>query len=148
DSSGRLVFISTLFSCLATTDERYNFAPLWRPKFISKLAAEDRCHLNGLALDEQGKVRYVTAASQSDIADGWRDQRHNCGVVIDIQSNEIIASGLSMPHSPRVYRDKLWVLDSGNGNFGFVDRKSGMFEAVTFCPGYARGLSFIGDFAI
>ena len=100
DADGRPVFVSTLFSCLATTSDRYNFEPLWRPPFISKLAAEDRCHLNGLAMRD-GRPRYVTACSQTDIVDGWRDCRADGGCVIDVESGEVIADGLSMPHSPR-----------------------------------------------
>jgi uncharacterized protein (TIGR03032 family) len=53
-----------------------------------------------------------------------------------------------MPHSPRLYRDRLWLLDSGNGTFGYADIERGRFEPVAFCPGYARGLAFIGDFAV
>jgi uncharacterized protein (TIGR03032 family) len=147
EDSGRIVFVNTLFGCLATLSDTHSFVPLWKPPFISKLAAEDRCHLNGLAL-EDGKAKYVTAVSQSDVADGWRDRRHDGGCVIDIQSNEIVATGLSMPHSPRVYRDKLWLLNSGSGHFGFIDRATGKFERVAFCPGYLRGLSFHGDYAI
>jgi uncharacterized protein (TIGR03032 family) len=82
------------------------------------------------------------------VADGWRDRRHDGGCVIDVRSDEVIATGLSMPHSPRVYRDKLWLLNSGTGHFGFIDRSSGRFEQVAFCPGYLRGLSFHGDYAI
>jgi len=147
EKSGRVVFVNTLFGCLATISETHSFIPLWKPPFISKLAAEDRCHLNGLAL-EHGKAKYVTAVSQSDVADGWRDRRHDGGCVIDIQSDEVIAAGLSMPHSPRVYRDKLWLLNSGTGYFGYVDRATGKFEKVAFLPGYLRGLAFHGDFAI
>ncbi len=147
EASGRVVFVNTLFGCLATTSETHSFVPLWQPPFLSRLAAEDRCHLNGLAL-EDGRVKYVTAVSQSDVADGWRDRRHDGGCVIDVESNEVIATGLSMPHSPRVVGDKLWLLNSGTGHFGFIDRTTGKFERVAFCPGYLRGLSFHGDYAI
>jgi len=147
EDSGRVVFVNTLFGCLATFSETHSFVPLWKPPFIDRLAAEDRCHLNGLAL-ENGKVKYVTAVSQSNVADGWRDRRQDGGCVIDVQTNDIVATGLSMPHSPRVYRDKLWVLNSGTGHFGFIDRDKGCFESVAFCPGYQRGLSFHGDYAI
>ena len=144
---GGVIFVNTLFSCLATVSEKYSFIPLWQPPFISKLAAEDRCHLNGLALRD-GLPRYVTAVSQSDVADGWRDRRPDGGCVIDISSNEIILTGLSMPHSPRWYRDKLWLLNSGTGEFGCADIERGVFEPVAFCPGYMRGCAFSGDFAI
>ena len=143
----RLIFVNTLFSCLATISEKYSFMPLWQPPFISKLAAEDRCHLNGLALRD-GQPGYMTAVSQSDVADGWRDRRRDGGCVIDINSNEIILTGLSMPHSPRWYKDKLWLLNSGTGEFGYADIERGVFEPVAFCPGYMRGCAFCGDFAI
>ncbi len=147
DATGRLVFVNTLFSCLATGSETHSFAPIWQPPFITKLAAEERCHLNGLAI-EQGRPRYVTAVAATDVADAWREHRNEGGVVIDCQANEIIARGLSMPHSPRVYRDQLWLLDAGSGYFGRVDRETGSFEPLTFCPGFLRGLTFVGDFAV
>ena len=142
-----LTFVNTLFSCLATVSPTHSFIPLWQPPFISKIAAEDRCHLNGLAMIE-GKARYVTAVSQSDIAEGWREHRRSGGCVIDIQSNEVISTGLSMPHSPRYYQDQLWLHNSGTGEFGQIDQKTGEFIPVAFCPGYLRGLAFSGDFAI
>ena len=141
------VFVNTLFSCLARPSERYSFEPVWLPSFISKLAAEDRCHLNGLAL-KGGLPAYVTCVSQTDANEGWREHRQTGGIVIDVQTNEIVADGLSMPHSPRWYRDRLWVLNSGEGEFGYLDLKTGQFEAIAFCPGYLRGLSFHGDFAL
>ncbi|MGB5969552.1 MAG: TIGR03032 family protein [Spirulinaceae cyanobacterium] len=142
-----LVFVNTLFSCLATVSDTHSFRPLWQPPFISRLAAEDRCHLNGLAMRE-GKPQYVTAVSQSDVAEGWRDNRVDGGCVVDVESKEIILTGLSMPHSPRWYKDKLWLLNSGTGEFGYVDLATEKFVPVAFCPGYLRGCAFHGDFAI
>jgi uncharacterized protein (TIGR03032 family) len=139
DADGNLVFVNTLFGCLATVSETHSFKPVWQPPFISQLAAEDRCHLNGMAMVE-GRPKYVTAVSQSDVADGWRDRRQDGGVVIDVDSNEIVISGLSMPHSPRFYNGKLWLLDSGSGYFGHADLETGKFERVAFCPGYLRDL--------
>jgi uncharacterized protein (TIGR03032 family) len=144
---GRPVFVNTLFSCIATVSDGHSFRPLWNPSFISRLAPEDRCHLNGLAM-EDGRPRYVTAVSRSDVADGWRDRRSDGGVVIDTRSGEIVAMGLSMPHSPRLHRGRLWLLNSGKGELGFVDLNSGKFEGVAFCPGYARGLAFVGRHAV
>jgi uncharacterized protein (TIGR03032 family) len=152
EASGRVVFVNTRFSCLATFSERDSFIPLWQPPFISKLAAEDRCHLNGLALGG-GRVRYVTAVSASDVTDGWRDRRRDGGIVIDVHTGQVVLAGLSMPHSPRIYRDRLWLLNSGTGYFGSVttsslDNSHGTFGPVAFCPGYARGLAFTGDYAV
>ncbi|MBI4582952.1 MAG: TIGR03032 family protein [Planctomycetes bacterium] len=147
DAEGRVVFSNTLFNCLATTDPDHSFRVLWRPPWISKLVPEDRCHLNGLALRE-GRPRYVTAVSRSDVTDGWRDKRRGSGVVVDIDSSEVVCEGLSMPHSPRWYRDALWLIDSGSGFFGRVDLEKKSFEPLVFCPGFARGLAFIGNWAV
>src|SRR5687767_11684977 len=116
-ADGRPLFVNTLFSCVAAVSDGHSFRPVWRPAFISRLAAEDRCHLNGMALDG-GQPRYVTAVSRSDVADGWRDRRAGGGIVIDVASNEIVAGGLSMPHSPRLHDGRLWLLNSGAGELG------------------------------
>ncbi len=145
DSAGQIIFVSTLFSCLATTSSTHSFKPLWKPNFISKLAAEDRCHLNGLAMKD-GQPAYVTAVSQSDVHDGWRQFRQDGGLVIDVQTQEIVAQGLSMPHSPRWYQGRLWLLNSGRGEFGYLD--DSQFHPICFCPGYLRGLAFYEDYAI
>jgi uncharacterized protein (TIGR03032 family) len=151
DAKGRVVFVNTLFGCLAVPSEAESFVPLWRPPFVTRLAAEDRCHLNGLALRD-GRPAYVTAVSRSDVADGWRDRRTGGGVLVDVAANEVVLEGLSMPHSPRWHDGgdggRLWLLDSGTGWFGHVDLERGRFERITFCPGYSRGLAFHGPFAV
>jgi uncharacterized protein (TIGR03032 family) len=146
---GRLgpIFVNTAFNCLATVSRIASFRPLWKPPFISELAREDRCHLNGLAMDGT-RAAYVSAVSRSDVSDGWRDRRRDGGVIIDVGSSEVVASGLSMPHSPRLHDGRLWVLNSGRGEFGVVDPKDGSFTPVAFCPGYARGLAFAGRYAV
>lgn len=146
-ASGRPVFVNTRFSCLAEASDGWSFRPIWQPPFITRLAAEDRCHLNGMATVE-GRPRYVTAVSRSNVVDGWRDRRADGGIVIDVATSEIVCEGLSMPHSPRLHEGRLWVLNSGAGELGWIDPQTGKFTAVAFCPGYARGLSFIGPYAI
>jgi uncharacterized protein (TIGR03032 family) len=147
DGNGRVVFVATAFGCLATLSDRESFTPLWRPPFVSKLTAEDRCHLNGVAMVD-GAPRYVTAVSTSDVVDGWRDRRRDGGVVLEVPGGNVMVSGLSMPHSPRWYREKLWLHNSGTGHFGSVDPAAGRFEPLAFCPGYLRGLAFVGDYAV
>ncbi len=147
DADGRLVFVNTLFSCLATISETHSFKPLWKPGFVDRLAAEDRCHLNGLAMKD-GRPAHVTAVARSNITDGWREHRRDGGVVIDVATGEVVCSGLSMPHSPRWHRDTLYVLNSGAGEFGRVDLATGKFVPIAFCPGYLRGLTFLGNYAI
>jgi uncharacterized protein (TIGR03032 family) len=147
DADGRLVFVNTLFGCLATPSETHSFRPLWRPPFLSRLAAEDRCHLNGLAMKD-GRPAYVSAIAETDVVDAWREHRADGGVLVDVEAGEVVARGLSMPHSPRWYRDRLWVLNSGTGELGHVELASGRFVPIAFCPGYLRGLSFCGDHAL
>lgn len=147
DGDGHPVFISSRFNCLSTLSESHNFRPLWRPRFINRLVGEDRCHLNGVAIVD-GKPRFVTACSQTNYFHGWRKCRGDGGVVINMETDEIVVHSLSMPHSPRWYRQKLWLLNAGLGSFGFVDERTQLFEHVAFCPGFARGLAFTGDFAV
>lgn len=147
NGNGEPIFVSTLFSCLAQPDPVYSFRPIWKPQFISRYAAEDRCHMNGLAM-EHGVPAYITCVGKSDAHEGWREHRVNGGLVIDVRSNQIVCEGLSMPHSPRIYQDRLWIVNSGTGEFGYIDRTAGRFEPIAFCPGYLRGMSFSGNYAI
>ncbi|MBI1261447.1 MAG: TIGR03032 family protein [Rhizobiales bacterium] len=146
EKSGRVIFVNTKYSCLATFSLTHSFKPIWKPHFISRLAPEDRCHLNGLAMHD-GEARYVTAVCKSDIVTGWRDRRASGGSIIDVRTNEFVTQNLSMPHSPRVHDGKLWVLNSGRGELCTVDQKTGKRDVITFLPGFLRGLSFHGPFA-
>lgn len=149
DATGRPIFVNTRFNCLATVSPRHSFEMVWKPPFISGLLDGDKCHLNGLAMDA-GRPAYVSAVSRSDVIDGWRDRRNSGGIIIDIESNEIICEGLSMPHSPRLHNGELWILNSGTGELGVVTRPKsgkGKFEPRAFCPGFLRGLAFHGKFA-
>ena len=136
NGTGRIVFVSTLFNCLATPNARYSFEVLWRPAFVSRLAAEDRCHLNGLAI-VNGHPRYVTVCARTDVVNGSRDQRRDGGCLFDVDSGAAVVEGLSMPHSPRWYRGQVWLLNSGTGEFGRLDLDRGRFEPIAFCPGSA-----------
>jgi uncharacterized protein (TIGR03032 family) len=143
---GLLWLINTRFSCLCTLREDCSFVPRWRPRFVTALAPEDRCHLNGLAL-VNGEPRYATALGTADTAAGWRATKANGGVLMDIPSNEIIVKGLSMPHSPRLHGGRLWLLESGDGSLGTVDAGAGQYEKVCDLPGFTRGIDFAGPFA-
>jgi uncharacterized protein (TIGR03032 family) len=143
----QLWFVNTRFSCLCTTDPNYSFVPRWRPPWISSLAAEDRCHLNGLALRD-GRPRYVTALSQTDTPNGWRELKGTAGLIMDIATNTIIVDGLAMPHSPRWHDGRLWVLESGKGTLAHVDVDTGEVTTVATLPGFTRGLTFLGPYAV
>jgi uncharacterized protein (TIGR03032 family) len=141
-----LWIVNTLFSCLCTLHDSHSFIPKWRPPFISSLAAEDRCHLNGLALAE-GRPKYVTAMAESDTPQGWRPEKLKSGCLIDVATGAIAARGFAMPHSPRVHRGRIWLLDSGTGRLVTVEPTTGHVETVVELPGYTRGLALCGHLA-
>jgi uncharacterized protein (TIGR03032 family) len=147
EARGNLIFASALFNCLATVDESKNFVPLWKPPFISDINAGVRCRLTGLALRE-GQPAYVTCTSTGNVVDDWLQHRATGGVVVDVSHGELIARGLTMPDSPRWYREQLWITNSGAGSFGRVDVNTGRYEPVAFGPGILRGLCFSGDYAV
>jgi len=141
-----LYFINTRFSCLCRLDMNHSFDPIWRPWWVTALAPEDRCHLNGLAMRD-GRPRYVTALAQTDTPNGWRELKGTSGVIVDVDTSEILTEGLSMPHSPRWHDGRLWFLESGKGTLATVDIPTGMVTTVAILPGFTRGLSFIGPYA-
>jgi uncharacterized protein (TIGR03032 family) len=145
-SGDELWLANTAFSCLCTLDDRHSFVPRWRPPFITALAAEDRCHLNGMAM-LSGKPIYVTALGQTDTPQGWRPNKVNSGCLIDIASGQTVARGFAMPHSPRVHGGRVWLLHSGAGQLVEVDPMKGHVQTVTELPGYTRGLALYDHFA-
>jgi uncharacterized protein (TIGR03032 family) len=145
-AGGELWIVATEFSCLATLDATHSFLPRWRPPFVSELAPGDRCHLNGLAVVED-RVRYVTALGKTDEPGGWRVGKASGGVVVDVPSGEVVAGGLSMPHSPRWHDGRLWLLESGRGELSLLNLDTGRSETVAELPGFTRGLAFAGNVA-
>lgn len=161
-ADGELWLVNTRFGCLCTLDAAHSFHPRWRPPFVTAYAPEDRCHLNGLAMVD-GRPKYVTALGETDTIGGWRANKANGGLLMDVETNEILLRGLSMPHSPRWYNHQLYLLESGQGNLSVVDGlrrpttddgRGGLLGAsvvrrrtVTQLPGFTRGLDFYGPLA-
>lgn len=146
-AGGEIWFVNTLFSCLAAVSPDHSFVPRWRPPFISDLAPEDRCHLNGFAFAE-GRPRFATALGATDVKEGWRAGRATGGVLLDVESGDVLFRTLCMPHSPRVHDGKLWFLNSGAGELCVVDAGGRNYAVVCLLPGFLRGLSIVGQFAI
>lgn len=143
--TNQIYFVSTLYNCIGCldqTDSSKLFQVYWLPPWIDKVVGEDRCHLNGLTFRD-GVPRYVTSCSESNIISGWRDNRKAGGIVYDLVENRVVCRGLSMPHSPRWHANRLWLLDSGSGYFGYIDENE-QFVRKTFIPGFLRGLAFLG----
>ena len=146
DRSNELWVVNTRFCCLCTLDAEHSFYPRWRPPFVSALAPEDRCHLNGIAMVD-GRPKHVTALGETNTPGGWRANKATGGILMDIESNEILLRGLSMPHSPRWYQGKLWVLESGEGSLAQVDLEHRTWRTVSQVPGFTRGIDFVGPLA-
>src|SRR5262245_33923011 len=138
--------VNTRFSCLCTLHPDHSFVPRWRPPFVTALAAEDRCHLNGLSIVD-GQPRYATALGETDTPEGWRPHKESGGCLIDIRAGVVIARSFAMPHSPQVHLGRLWLLDSGRGYVVTVDPATGRSDSVAELPGYTRGLAFHGRYA-
>ena len=147
---GAVTFVATRFSCLARPSEERSFELVWRPPW---LAAEpfgpgDRCHLNGLAEDDAGPA-FASSVSTSTAVESWRDVRAGGGVVVHIASGSIVAAGLSMPHSPRLDgAGGLWVTNSGTGHLCRVDPNTSTWDPVAWAPGFLRGLTMHGEYAV
>lgn len=146
-ASGTVVVVNTRFSCLCEPSLVHSFRPVWKPDFVTALTAEDRCHLNGLAMVD-GEPGFVTVLAQTDTEKGWREHRSDGGLVIDVRSGETVCRALSMPHSPRWHEGELWLLNSGTGELGRLELASGRFDPVCFAPGFLRGLDFVAGHAV
>ncbi len=138
--------VNTSFSCLCLVTGNYNFIPKWQPSFITDLVSEDRCHLNGLVM-VNGKPKYVTALGTSDTRQGWRENIVEGGVLIDVETNEIILDKLPMPHSPLIHDGVFYMLLSASGEFVKVDLKAKKYEVLKKLEGFCRGMDIIGDYA-
>jgi uncharacterized protein (TIGR03032 family) len=138
--------VNTRFSCLSALGPAGSLVPRWRPPFVTALAAEDRCHLNGMAIVD-GQPAYVTALGRTDTPRGWRENKRNGGVLLTVPGGDIIAERLSMPHSPRWYRGNLLLLESGTGTLGEVDLPTGRYEPIAKLPGFTRGLALYDHYA-
>jgi uncharacterized protein (TIGR03032 family) len=145
DKDEKIWIAVTAFSCVAETSRQYSFLPRWKPSFITDIMGDDRCHLTGLAMRD-GAPRYVSCAAETNNSEGWRSQKISSGVVIDIQNDYVVCKNLSLPHSPRFYHGRLYCLNSGKGEFGYIE--DDCFHVIAWCPGFLRGLTFYQDYAI
>lgn len=142
---GILYAVNTSFSCLIKIDDNFSFTPIWKPPFITKLASEDRCHLNGMAI-QNGRPKYVTAFNKGNTHQSWRQEVTKAGIIIDIESNQVIAENLPMPHSPRLFDGELYVLFSATGELAKINIETGGYDVVCRLDGFVRGLAKHGDY--
>lgn len=142
---GTIIGVNTSFSCLSKFDTEFGFEPFWKPPFISQLASEDRCHLNGMALEDK-EIRYATAFSTDDTPEGWRDKLYTSGILMEYPSGEIILDGLAMPHTPRIFDGELYLLLSASGYLVKVNPKKKNYEILSDLNGFGRAMDVCGDY--
>lgn len=141
----KLFAVNTLFSCIAEINDDYNFTPYWQPPFIDKLSSEDRCHLNGMAM-QNGLPKYVSAFGTGNTPQSWRDNVSKTGIIMDVESNEMLATNLAMPHTPRLFNGELYTLLSATGELIKIDTKTGKYDVVVKLDGFVRGMALQQDY--
>ncbi len=135
--------VNSTFSCLATLSPGNSFIARWKPSFITELVPEDRCHLNGMAL-KNGKPKYVTTFNKFNSRDSWVNQDLHDGSLIDVETNKVLVDDMIMPHSPRYYRGKVYMCNSGLGSVLEFDPSRSELKEIIQLPGFPRGLNFLG----
>jgi uncharacterized protein (TIGR03032 family) len=135
--------VNSTFSCLSTLTPQHSFVARWKPKFISELVPEDRCHLNGMAMQD-GKPKYVTTFNMEDTRDSWSEGRIDYGTLIDIDTDEILIEGMIMPHSPKVHNGSIYVCESGLGNVWQYNIETKEKTELIKLQGFTRGVNFYG----
>ncbi len=141
-----IVGVNTAYSCLIQINDSTTFTPIWKPPFITKFENSDLCHLNGMAVDEKGEIRYITAFGQNNTKEGWRATKYESGILMDIETNKTVLDKLPMPHSPRIYKDELYMLLSGSNEVIKVDIENNSYEVIAKLDGYVRGLAIDKDY--
>jgi uncharacterized protein (TIGR03032 family) len=144
-NNGEIYAVNTLFSTIVKIDDDYNFTPYWTPPFIDKITSEDRCHLNGMTM-LNGKPKYATAFNSGNTPQSWRNKITESGIIMDVENNTIIAKGLAMPHTPRIFNNELYVLLSATGELVKVNTTNGDYEVIIKLDGFVRGMSYHKDY--
>lgn len=144
-TSKGLLAVNTRFSCLAYIDDNHSFTPFWKPNFISQLNGDDSCHLNGVAMDGD-TPKFATILAKTSAPGAWRENKAKGGCLIDIASNEILVEGLGMPHSPRIYDGKVYILLSASGDLAEVDIVNRNYKVIKGFDGFVRGFDRVGDY--
>lgn len=144
--NAKITGVNTLFSCICQFDDEHSFTPIWTPYFITENTPEDRCHLNGMT-QVDGKLKYITALGHQDEPGSWRKDITNSGILMDIPENKIVVDGLAMPHSPRWYDNKIYLLESAKGELVEIDPITYKKTTKARLNGLVRGLSIVDGLA-
>lgn len=104
--------------------------------------------LNSIAAGDDLATSYFSAST--DRVSARRPGHRNFavdgrGVIFSGATREVVARGLTRPHSARLHGGRLWVDNSGYGTVGIVE--GGGVVPVLRLPGWTRGLAFHGRVA-
>jgi len=150
---GRLHANAVAQNAIVRFDERGGWRRVWWPRSVRALGARgfarNYLQLNSIAAGATlaGSFFSASAEAPSPRRPGHRNfPVDGRGVVFSGRTGEVVARGLTRPHSARLHRGRLWVDDSGYGRVGIV--ADGRFEAVAALPGWTRGLAFAGRWAV
>jgi uncharacterized protein (TIGR03032 family) len=125
---------------------------VWWPACIETadgpIFGRNHLQLNSIAAGETVDESFYSAST--DRVSARRPGHHNFpvdrrGVVFSGATREVVARGLTRPHSARLLDGRVWVDNSGYGELCRAD--GDRFEVVTRLPGWTRGLCFVGDVA-
>lgn len=132
------------------TDSRHT--RVWWPRCIERSAQpvfeQNHIQLNSIAPGQSLARSYFSAST--DRLSSRRPGHLNFpvdrrGVVFSGATREPVARGLTRPHSARLYHKRVWVDNSGYGEFGFLEE--GGFTPIVRLQGWTRGLCFVQGIA-
>lgn len=120
---------------------------VWSP-LPAKFQTANHLQLNSIAAGKTLADSYFTASAEKPHQYKPGDINFPVdkkGVIFHGRTKKVIARNLTRPHSSKLHQGKLWVLNSGYGEFGFIDK--GAFKPMFKFPGWTRGLVFFDNIA-
>lgn len=148
----RLLANAVALNAVVELPPRGGFRPVWWPRSIDAPGGPrtERNYLQLNSIASGGSLRRsffsASAAAPSARRPGQLhfpvDKR---GVIFSGRTRDVVATGLTRPHSARLFDGELWVDNSGYGEVGRI--VAGRFEPVLRLPGWTRGLASAGGIA-
>lgn len=152
--NGTLIGNAAGHNCIAKF-ESGEWHRIWWPACVERDGRPDftqnYIQLNSIAAGKTLESSFYTASSAEIGAIRPGDVNYPVdkrGVLFSGATREPVATGLTRPHSARFDRSgKVWLANSGYGEFGYVDIVRGTYEPVIRFMGWTRGVAIHGDFA-
>ncbi len=126
---------------------------VWWPRAIERDGRPDlsRNYLQLNSIAAGGDLSSSFFSASTDVPSRRRPGHRNFpvdrrGVIFSGATREPVVRGLTRPHSARLYRDELWVNDSGHGRVAAI--RDGQAVTVARLPGWTRGLAFADGVAL